>query len=65
MVRLSFVKQGTAAASGRESMDIVIDDYFITEASLPLPDDQAPIKSTLKILPKSIRVFAQDTIFHY
>jgi hypothetical protein len=65
MVRLSFVKQGTAAASGRESMDIVIDDYFITDASLPLPDDQAPIKSTLKILPKSIRVFAQDTIFHY
>jgi len=65
MVRLSFVKQGTAAASGRESMDIVIDDYFITEASLPLPDDQAPIKSTLKILPKSIRVFAQDTILHY
>ena len=65
MVRLSFVKQGTAAASGRESMDIVIDDYFITEASLPLPDDQAPIKSKLKILPKSIRVFAQDTVFHY
>jgi len=65
LVRLSFVKQGTAAASGRESMDIVIDDYFITEASLPLPDDQAPIKSKLKILPKSIRVFAQDTVFHY
>lgn len=65
LVRLSFVKQGSTASSGRESMDIVIDDYFITEASLPLPDDQAPIKSKLKVMPKSIRVFAQDTVFHY
>ena len=65
MVRLSFTKQGTSSASGRESMDIVMDDYNIVEASLPIPDDQSPIKSKLKILPKSIRVFSQDTIFHY
>lgn len=65
LVRLSFTKQGTSAASGRESMDIVMDDYHIVEASLPIPDDQSPIKSKLKILPKSIRVFSQDTIFHY
>ena len=65
LVRLSFVKQGSTASSGRESMDIVVDDYFITEASLPLPDDQGPIKSKLKVLPKSVRVFAQDTVFHY
>ena len=65
MVRLSFTKQGTSGASTRESMDIIMDDYHIVEASLPIPDDQAPIKSKMKVLPKSIRVFSQDTILHY
>jgi hypothetical protein len=65
MVRLSFTKQGTSGASTRESMDIIMDDYQIVEASLPIPDDQAPIKSKIKVLPKSIRVFSQDTILHY
>jgi|TARA_R100000700_G_C3177995_1_gene153467 hypothetical protein len=64
-VRLSFTKQGAEASSGRESMDIVMDDYFITEAPLPIPDDKGPLRSKLKIMPKTLRVFTQDTVFHY
>ena len=62
MIRLSFTKQGAGAT--RETMDIVMDDYFIVEAPLPIPEDKGPIRSTLKILPKSVRVVAVDTLLH-
>ena len=62
MIRLSFVKQGTGA--DRESIDILIDDYFITEAPLPIPEDKGPIRSALKILPKTFKVISKDTILH-
>lgn len=65
MVSLSFTKQGTGAASGRESMTVVIDDYYIVEAPLTIPEDKGPMRSKLKVMPKSIRVFAQDTVYHY
>ena len=65
LVRLSFTKQGAGAASGRESMDIVMDDYYIIEAPMPIPEDKGPLRSKLKIMPKALRVFAQDTVFHY
>ena len=61
-VRLSFTKQGAEASSGRESMDIVMDDYFITEAPLPIPDDKGPLRSKLKIMPKTLRVFTQNRL---
>jgi len=62
MIRLSFTKQGGSGT--KESLDIVIDDYFITEAPLPIPEDKGPIRSMLKIAPKSMRVIATDTLFH-
>jgi len=62
MIRLSFTKQG--AGSVRESMDIIIDDYFITEAPLPIPEDKGPMRSSLKIMPKSMHVIAKDTLKH-
>ena len=62
MIRLSFTKPGTA--SGRESLDIMLDDYYITEAGLPIPEDKGPIRAPLKVLPKAIRVVSTDTLFH-
>ena len=62
MIRLSFTKQG--GATPLEQLDILIDDYFITEAPLPIPEDKGPVRSTLKILPKSMKVVSKDTILH-
>ena len=62
LIRLSFTKQGTGSV--RESIDILIDDYFITEAPLPIPEDKGPMKAVLKIMPKNIKVVSQDTILH-
>ena len=62
MIRLTFVKQGGSGT--KETIEIVIDDYFITEAPLPIPEDKGPLRSMLKIMPKSIRVTSIDTLFH-
>ncbi len=62
MIRLSFnkvVSSGTA-----ESIDILIDDYYIVEAPLPIPEDKGPLRATLKILPKAMKVIAVDTVIH-
>ena len=62
MIRLSFTKPGTA--SGREQLDILIDDFYITEAPLPIPEDKGVIRAPLKILPKAIRIVSFDTLLH-
>ena len=62
MIRLSFnkvVSSGTA-----ESIDILIDDYYVVEAPLPIPEDKGPLRATLKILPKAVKVIAVDTVIH-
>jgi len=62
MIRLSFTKQGSA--NPRETLDFYLDDYVITEAPLPIPEDKGPIRAPLKVMPKSIRVISTDTLFH-
>ena len=61
-IRLSFTKSGTGAT--RESIDIYLDDYLITEAPLPIPEDKGPIRAAMKIQPKAVRVISTDTLFH-
>jgi len=62
MIRLSFSKAGTGGT--RERIDILLDDYVIIEAPLPIPEDKGPIRAPLKIMPKAIRVISRDTLFH-
>ena len=39
-----------------------MDDYLITEAPLPIPEDKGPMRAKLKFLPKSVKVIAKDTV---
>lgn len=48
-----------------ERLSIVMDDYYIVEAPLQIPEDKGPIKSTLKIMPKSIKAMSRDSILQY
>ena len=57
-ITLSLTKAG--AGSNREEVTIVIDDYIISEAPLPIPEDKGPIKSEIKIMPKHMRVISHD-----
>lgn len=61
-ITLTLTKAG--AGNNREEVIIVVDDYIITEAPLPIPEDKGVIKSELKIMPKHVRVISRDAFFH-
>ena len=66
-IRIEFEKNltGSTAAGASEKMIVLIDDYYIVEAPLQIPEDKGLIKSTLKIMPKAIKVLARDAIGKY
>jgi hypothetical protein len=61
-IRMDFQKQG--AAGTKERMTLIIDDYYITEAPLPIPEDKGVIRSALTIVPKSVRIVSTDALLH-
>ena len=61
-ITLTLTKAGKGA--NREEVVVVIDDYIITEAPLPIPEDKGVIKSELKIMPKHVRVISHDAFLH-
>ncbi len=64
---VEFEKQarGSTTSSNTEKIVILIDEYYIVEAPMQIPEDKGAMKSTLKIMPKSIKVLARDTILKY
>jgi len=62
-IRIDFEK--TTTTGDTERMLLIIDDYVITEAPLQIPEDKGAMKSQLKIMPKTIKVIARDTIPKY
>lgn len=64
-IRIDFEKTTTSGSGHTERMMLIIDDYTIIEAPLQIPEDKGMVKSTLKIMPKAIKVIARDTIIKY
>ena len=62
-IRIDFEKTTTSGST--ERMLLLIDDYVIVEAPLQIPEDKGAVKSQLKIMPKTIKVIARDTILKY
>lgn len=64
-IMLHFTKPVTSTGSGSTpSLRIVADDYFITELSIPVPDDKGLLFTTIKIKPQNVKVISEDTIYH-
>jgi len=61
-ITLTLTKAG--AGTNREEVIIVIDDYIIDSAPLPIPEDKGVIKSELTIKPKHVRVISHDAFLH-
>jgi len=61
---LEFAKT-TSGAGTNEKMSVIIDDYYIIEAPLQIPEDKGPIKSQMKIMPKSVKVVSRDSVIQY
>jgi len=61
-ITLTLTKAG--AGANREEIIIIIDDYIIDSATLPIPEDKGVIKSELAIKPKHVRVISRDAFLH-
>jgi len=61
-IRIEFEKNkiGSTADADTEKMVLLIDDYYIIEAPLQIPEDKGVVKSTLKIMPKAVKVLARE-----
>ena len=53
---------GSTTAGNSEKMLLIVDDFYIVEAPIQIPEDKGIVKSTLRIMPKAIKVVARDTI---
>ena len=62
-ILLEFTKNGDG--TNREKMSIIIDDYYITEAPVQIPEDKGAVKSALKVMPKAVKIVCRDTILKY
>ena len=64
-IMLHFTKPVVAGDSGTiPSLRVIIDDYFITELPIPMPDDKGLLFTTMKIKPQNVKVISEDTVYH-
>jgi len=56
---------GSTSASNSEKMLLIVDDFYIVEAPIQIPEDKGIVKSTLRIMPKAVKVIARDTLHKY
>jgi len=56
---------GSTAAGNSEKMLLIIDDFYITEAPIQIPEDKGVVKSAMKIMAKAVKVIARDTLHKY
>ena len=59
---LTLTKSGAGAL--REEIVVIIDDYILTSAPLPIPDDKGIIKSEMEIKPMHVKVVSHDALLH-
>ena len=63
-IMLYFTKPVTSGSGTTPSLRIIIDDYFITDLAIPVPDDKGLLFTTMKIKPQNVKVISEDTIYH-
>ena len=56
---------GNTLSGASQRLTILIDEYYIVEAPLQIPEDKGVVKSQLKVLPKSMRILCRDTLLKY
>ena len=64
IIEMVFTKPSTGTDNSAQLMRILIDDYVITQAPIPIPDDKGLLHSRVMIHPKNVKVISTDTLFH-
>ena len=64
IIEMVFTKPTTGTTGSAPQMRIICDDYVITDAPIPVPDDKGLLHSKILIHPKNIKVISTDSLFH-
>ena len=64
IMNLFFTKPTTGSTYSTPSLRILVDDYVITEAPIPVPDDKGLLRTKIKLTMKNVKVVSYDTMFH-
>jgi hypothetical protein len=64
IMNLFFTKPTTGSTYSTPSLRILVDDYVITEAPIPVPDDKGLLRTKIKLRMKNVKVVSYDTMFH-
>ena len=64
-IELHFTKPVTGATGQTPSLRVILDDYVITEAPIPMPDDKGLLHSKIRLEPRNVKVMSTDATFHY
>ena len=64
IIEMVFTKPTTSTTGSAPQMRIICDDYVITDAPIPVPDDKGLLHSKIMIHPKNIKVISTDSLFH-
>ena len=65
LIHLHFTKPiFSGGGSNAQSIRILIDDYVITEAPIPVPDDKGLLHSKIRLEPRNVKIISQDTLYH-
>ena len=64
-IELHFTKPVTGSTGEVPSIRMILDDYIITEAPIPVPDDKGLLHSKIRLEPRNVKVMSTDATFHY
>ena len=64
VINMYFTKPTTGSTGSTPDLRILIDDYVITEAPIPVPDDKGLLRSKIKLRMKNIKIVSTDTLLH-
>lgn len=45
-------------------MNVILDDYYITECPIPMPDDKGLLHTKIKLIPQNLKVTSMDMLYH-
>lgn len=64
IINLHFTKPTSGTTGSTPELRILVDDYVIKEAPIPVPDDKGLLVSKVKLVMKNVKVISLDTLFH-
>ena len=66
LLHLNFTKPTTTSGTPLTipGFRVLMDDYIITQAPIPIPDDKGLLHSKIMLQPRNIKVISEDTLYH-